>query len=80
MPSFLTQGTGSEGDRLEKGGDIDESRYHNPQVSQACPGYLLASLTDYQRTLSSAPSVAARVCSQVLASVRSAVSHTLISL
>lgn len=81
MPPFLTQGMGYEGDRLEKGGDIDESRYHNSQVSQTCPGYLLASLTVYQRTLSVAPTVAAGVyASQALASVRSAVSHILISL
>lgn len=51
-----------------------------PELSTV-PGYLLASLTVYQRTLSSAPTVAASACSsQSPATVRSAVSHTLISL
>lgn len=56
--SFLTQGLDCEGDRLEKGGDMmslitTTHRFHRPV--QKClelstvPGYLLASLTVYQR-------------------------------
>lgn len=60
-------------------------RFHRPV--QKClelstvPGYLLASLTVYQRTLSSAPTVAATACSsQSPEPIGPAVSHTLISL